>query len=86
MGPWGVTGPCDLKRGPLWLDMRFLLAIKGTYFSNSGVGGSPFDFFNRFILSRNLGNQKKFAQIDQCLREISLKKTVLGPLVGFGGS
>ena len=38
--------------------------------------------FNRFPMAKNLGNKKKFAQIGQCIREIS-RKPVLGPPRGF---
>ena len=45
----------------------------------------PHMHFNRFLMAKNLGNNKKFAQIGQCIREIS-RKPVLGPPRGFGGS
>ena len=84
-GPWGVQGPCDLLREHVWPDMRLLLAIKGTYFSNSGVAGNPFSFSNRFLMSRNIGENKKKVCSDRSMppRDISLKKLFWGPQVGF---
>ena len=38
--------------------------------------------FNRFLMAKNLGNKKKFAQIGQCIREIS-RKPVSGPPRGL---
>ena len=69
-GPWGVKGPCDLKRGHLWPDMRFLLAIKGPIVPIAALQGD-IGFANRFFTSRNLAAKKGFSQIGQILQKKS---------------
>ena len=75
-GPWGVKGPCDLKRGHLWPDMRFLLAIKGPIVPIVALQGD-FGFANRFFTSRNLGTEKSY------LKSVNVYERYREKKVGF---
>ena len=71
-GPLSDTGPCDLKRGPLWPDMRFLLVMKGTYCSNKGVAGSPWFYLSISYVQKPRQPKKKVcSNRSMCMRDIA---------------
>ena len=48
-GPWSDTGPCDLKRGPLWPDNEVLVGHEGDLLFQERRDREPLVLFIDFL-------------------------------------